>query len=184
MQTAYHTLPKSYYSSIITVITKGYESDIPAKKTKAGPYSRLLKAEPNTLGSAGSQKASPEGQEEADSLGGIRRIRLIRPMLAKKYRLPVQSLAGKKGASVRGRYFLLKIFPATSQSRFAVTVSKRVYAGAAKRNWLRRIVFEYVRQQPLRAIHDYLVVAEPAAATLKTKDDIIKELTSIFKQYL
>ena len=101
-------------------------------------------------------------------------------MLAKKYRLPAQSVSFKKGTSVRGRYFLFTSFPSPlSYSRVAVVVSKKVCPKATGRNNLKRFVYEFFRKQSPKRNKDLLISAlPPAGATEADRHAMIKELES------
>jgi len=106
-------------------------------------------------------------------------------MLPKKYRLPVQSLIASKGAAVRSRYFLLKAFSAVHPyNRYAVVVGKKVFAQATKRNSLRRLLYSTIATLPSVRHGDYLISPTAEVTKLGSKDDIIRELKSIFKTYL
>lgn len=68
-------------------------------------------------------------------------------MLAKKYRLPVQFVVGKKGEEMRFRNFLFKIFPSRlPYSRFGIILKKGIAKKAVDRNRARRTIFDVVRK--------------------------------------
>lgn len=115
-------------------------------------------------------------------------------MLAKKYRLPIQSVLNKSGRSFKGRCFLFKVFPSKMDfNRFGVIISKKVAKRATERNRLKRIVFDCAKKfagQPAGAENkdnpprpatecggkfDILIVFLPSVAKSE-KFDIIKEL--------
>jgi ribonuclease P protein component len=102
-------------------------------------------------------------------------------MLAKKYRLPVQSVLDQKGVIRRGRYFLVKTFPtALPHSRLGVVVGSSVAAKATARNALRRSLYAAVWPVVSRKeIRDYLVIARRGSYPLGASDAIIKELNSL-----
>jgi len=96
-------------------------------------------------------------------------------MLAKKYKLPVQSFVKKAGKTHRSRHFLLKVFdPAKKYSRVGVIISRKTAAKAAKRNQLKRIVFNFFRQHiAALPIKDYLVIVLPSAAEADKEELIL-----------
>lgn len=99
-------------------------------------------------------------------------------MLAKKYRLPVQSVLKQRGVTRRSRYFFLKIFPAAlPYSRFSVVTSASTIKKATRRNQLKRLMYAAAKQVlPKLPVADYLAVMQgdiPAEA----EGGIIKELT-------
>jgi ribonuclease P protein component len=119
-------------------------------------------------------------------------------MLAKKYRLPIQSVLRKNGHSFKSRYFLFKIFSGktrlidsgqTAFNRFGVIISKKVSKKAVDRNRLKRIIFDSVKKFIFSQSKDYLngldilIILSPGVANLK-KIDIIKELNESFFKIL
>jgi len=107
-------------------------------------------------------------------------------MLAKKFRLPIQSVFSKKGQSVKTNYFLVKIFPnQLSYPRVGVVVSKKVDARATKRNKLRRMIFSEIencfqkQKACLPAGRDFLIIVSPSFANL-AKTDAEKRVKEIF----
>ncbi|MBU4348105.1 ribonuclease P protein component [Patescibacteria group bacterium] len=119
-------------------------------------------------------------------------------MLAKKYRLPIQSVLRKNGHSFKSRYFLFKVFSRpieldttqkTDFNRFGVIISKKVSKKATDRNQLKRIVFDFVKKfifsQSKNKIgkFDILIILSPGVAKLK-KIDIIKELNESLSKCL
>lgn len=107
-------------------------------------------------------------------------------MLAKKYRLPVQSVLSQKGIARRGRYFYVKVFKAAlPYSRAGVVVSGKVAPKASARNKLKRLVYEKLRVVlPQLAAADYLVIAQPAVYEIGAADGMIKELENLLKSKL
>jgi len=107
-------------------------------------------------------------------------------MLSKKYRLLIQSVLNKSGRSLRSRSFLLKIFQnKESFNRFGVVISKKVDKSAVKRNRLKRIIFEGVKNFVCQSKNnensqklDVLIILSPAVAKME-KTDIIRELTDL-----
>ncbi|PIR88387.1 MAG: hypothetical protein COU09_02535 [Candidatus Harrisonbacteria bacterium CG10_big_fil_rev_8_21_14_0_10_44_23] len=105
-------------------------------------------------------------------------------MLAKRYRLAVQSALGKKPDRVeRSRCFFIKFFKASKdgQGEAAVVVGKKVAVKATKRNRIKRLVYRELRE--LREgfkNYDLLIMVQSSAANL---DDhaIIEELKNTLK---
>jgi ribonuclease P protein component len=111
-------------------------------------------------------------------------------MLAKKYRLPIQSVLpphlkvrcgglNKSGHSFKSRYFLFKIFPGVEKfNRFGAIISKKVNKSAVKRNRLKRIILDsagkFVLTNHINK-YDILIIVSPAVTKL-AKTDIIKEI--------
>lgn len=109
-------------------------------------------------------------------------------MLAKKYRLPIQSVLNKSGRTFRSRCFLLKLFYSKIEfNRFGVIISKKIDKRAAKRNWLKRIVLdsakEYIRPPADEQKYDILIIPSPITAKME-KADIIKELKELFQKII
>jgi len=107
-------------------------------------------------------------------------------MLAKKYRVAVQSLKNKKPAKqIRSRYFFLKYFEnKLSFSRFGVVVPKGVSALANKRNWMKRQAFDFFETvEKELAQGDYLLGFSGSARELiEAKDDIVKQLRNLISE--
>ena len=100
-------------------------------------------------------------------------------MLAKKYRLPIQSVLNKSGRTFSGRSFLIKAFSNQADfNRFGVVISKKVDKRAVKRNWIKRIVLDTAKKFVVaenKNKFDVLIIVYPAMIKLE-KADIIKEL--------
>ena len=100
-------------------------------------------------------------------------------MLAKKYRLPIQTTLNKSGRTFRSRSFLIKSFlNGLGFNRFGVVISKKVDKRSIKRNLIKRIIFDlsgkFVHTKNADKT-DILFIVSPAM--IKTeKADIIKEL--------
>ena len=101
-------------------------------------------------------------------------------MLAKKYRLPIQDFLGKKGKSVKSRYFLLRVFETPNGfSRLGAVISGKVAKKAVEQNRLKRQIFNFFREaQKGLLIADYLVIVFPEAAKLN-KTELSVELIKI-----
>ena len=104
---------------------------------------------------------------------------LFRFMLAKKYRLPIQSVLNKSGRTFRGRSFLIKAFSNQADfNRFGVVISKKVSKLAVKRNWIKRIVLDTAKKFVITENNnkaDVLIIISPTMIKME-KADIIKEL--------
>lgn len=102
-------------------------------------------------------------------------------MLAKKYRLPIQSVIKNKAQPVRGRFFFLKIYsPALNYGRFGVIISKKTAPAATLRNKLKRVVYDFIRiHREKFPIADYAITILPPAVSLP-KDVFLQELTNLF----
>ena len=114
----------------------------------------------------------------------------FRFMLAKKYRLPIQSVLpphlkvrcgglNKSGRTFRSRSFLIKVFSNQLEfNRFGVVISKKVSKLAVKRNSIKRMVLDtagkFVRAGNKNKF-DTLIIISPAMIKME-KADIIKEL--------
>ena len=104
-------------------------------------------------------------------------------MLAKKYRLPIQSVMRKSGQSIKGRYFLLKVFSSNlAFNRFGIIISKKVAKLSSRRNRIKRIIFNATQEFLFSGSQhkDYLIIVSPKAAALNP-EDIKKEITIFFK---
>ena len=101
-------------------------------------------------------------------------------MLKKKYRLPIQTILNARVQEIKSNpYFSIKIFSSSlPYRRVGVIVSKKVFAEATKRNWLKRIVFETSKPR-LFGSGDWLIIAKSAVSKLKAKNAIISELNKL-----
>jgi ribonuclease P protein component len=103
-------------------------------------------------------------------------------MLAKKFRLPIQEFYRKSSQNTRTKYFTVKIFkPEKPYARLGVVVSKKVANKASDRNSLRRLIFNFARDNYQRlAVNDYLIILLPVSAKA-SKDDLITSLNYVLK---
>ena len=112
---------------------------------------------------------------------------LFRFMLAKKYRLPIQSVLNKSGRTFRGRSFLIKVFlNPVNFNRFGVVISKKVSKLAVKRNWIKRIVLDTAKKfvaAENKNKADVLIIISPIMIKME-KADIIKELEEVFQKII
>ena len=106
-------------------------------------------------------------------------------MLAKKYRLPIQVVIGKRGQSYKSRYFLLKIFAnSLAFNRFGAVISKKVAPRAVDRNKLKRQIFNFFKNNSLPVQNpnqnkDLLIIAFPGILSVEKKD-FISDLGKLF----
>lgn len=105
-------------------------------------------------------------------------------MLAKKYRLPVQSVLNQRNRTVRGRYFNIKIFPPTTPFvRVGVVVGAKVALKASARNKLKRAVYsETSKLLAYLKPGEYLIIAQKGAYEALSNDAILGELRQLPKQ--
>lgn len=124
------------------------------------------------MGTPGAQSPTDKG---APPLNGL-------TMIPKKYRVPIQSLPRSAEAVRRGRYFLIKQYPAQEAfSRLGVAVPNRSLPSVAKRHRLSRAVYD--RAYPLLAgvrRGDYLVVYAGGDYKPADLDAMINELITLF----
>lgn len=102
-------------------------------------------------------------------------------MLAKKYRLPIGLMVGKRGPSAKSRYFLLKIFPSILNfNRFGVIINKKAAKKASDRNKLKRTVFRFFEKLLFsnKQKQDFLFIALPGGADAEKKE-IIADLEKL-----
>ncbi len=103
-------------------------------------------------------------------------------MLAKKYRLPVQSVINRKGQTFRGRYVTLKMFTSTRpHGRVGVVVSKKTAGLATERNRLKRLAYGAVDVKTLstRNVEFLLLVQRTASADPRA---MIEEIQSFLNE--
>lgn len=102
-------------------------------------------------------------------------------MLAKKYRLPVQTAVGKKGKETHFPDFLIKIFPnSLTHPRFGVILKKGVVKKAVDRNRIRRTVFDAIRNSENFAALpnlDVMIIAGKPVVQMK-KEILISRIQS------
>ena len=94
-------------------------------------------------------------------------------MIAKKYRLPVQSLPFKALKSAKAPYFLAKYFAAQKPfSRFGVVISKKFDKKAVVRNFWKRRIFSILRKRLREAGQpkDLLLIIYPEMKKLSYQD--------------
>lgn len=98
-------------------------------------------------------------------------------MLAKKFKLPIQTAVGKKGKVLKTPFFLVKIFSsALDFSRFGVVVSSKISKKATERNRLKRRVYDFLRAEGGKLpAADYWISVLGSAAGLP-KDKFVGEL--------
>lgn len=86
-------------------------------------------------------------------------------MLAKKFRLPIQTVLRKKPLFTRrDEYFAVKIFAnQLSFSRFGTVISRKIDKRAVYRNRLKRLIFDLIRLEKihLRSGYDMLIYVSP-----------------------
>lgn len=103
-------------------------------------------------------------------------------MLAKKFRLPIQTVIGKKGKILKDSYFLLNVMPnCLLYSRYGIVVSKKVSAKATERNRIKRIIFSALNPKKIPP-RDFLIIVSPKIKELK-KEEIIKQLKLVSSNY-
>lgn len=102
-------------------------------------------------------------------------------MLAKKFRLPIQSWMkdkNKKAITKKGNFFIVKVLPNNlGFSRFGAIIGLKTAKKATRRNRLKRTIFNFIRLNNfhLRPGKDFLIIVLPVAGQ-SAKTDIEKEL--------
>ena len=67
-------------------------------------------------------------------------------MLTKKYRLPLQNYYKNPGQAVKNSFFSVKVIQsALPFSRFGVVVGSKIDKRASRRNFIRRVIFNWVK---------------------------------------
>jgi ribonuclease P protein component len=80
-----------------------------------------------------------------------------------------------KGRTFFNPFFGIRFLPKSSEKRFTIVVSTKVYKNAVARNRLKRIVREYLRKNLSQfRSGSYVVSAKPKIVTLPEKD-IVKQ---------
>lgn len=108
-------------------------------------------------------------------------------MLAKKFRLPIGKwIKDKKIKKItkKSKFFILKTCPNTlGFSRFGVVVGSAVSKSAVRRNYIKRIIFDFIRIEKLyeNTGNDYLIIVLSLVDKL-TKEGIKEELKFFLKQ--
>jgi len=108
-------------------------------------------------------------------------------MLAKKYRLPIQSVLNKSGRTFRSRSFLIKTFVSSLEfNRFGVVISKKVDKRASKRNQIKRTILDgvkgFVSESNVPKLDVLIIISPNMIKTEKT--DIIKELEEALEKII
>jgi len=102
-------------------------------------------------------------------------------MLSKTKRLKIQKVADQKPQKIkRGKFFLIKTFSSPSPTpQIGIAIGKKVFPAATKRNRLKRVVANHVREIYIHLPgQDYLIQALPPAATAPDRA-IIEELRAL-----
>lgn len=111
-------------------------------------------------------------------------------MLSKKYRLPIQSVIGKRAKIIKSRYFSIKIFPnSLLYCRFGVSISKKVSAKAVIRNKIKRQIFNGIRKEFFESGksgkfsegNDFLIILYPEIGRLD-KNEITRQFNEIINK--
>ncbi|MEX2033218.1 MAG: ribonuclease P protein component [Candidatus Colwellbacteria bacterium] len=101
-------------------------------------------------------------------------------MLAKKFRLPVNTFPAKARIFYRGEHFTIKTsLNSLSYNRVGVIATKKTAAGAVERNRLRRKIFDLFREtiRPRFAKGtDLLVLIKPIKLDRDAEENLFKEL--------
>lgn len=110
-------------------------------------------------------------------------------MLASKYRFHGHGSLRylyKNNRTVRSRHFLLRYVANKGRvhSRMTVIIGKKVYKSAAKRNRIRRRVYEVVRHQwsELHQGYDIAITAYSPELLLLPHDQLTAEITQLLSQ--
>lgn len=110
-------------------------------------------------------------------------------MLAQQYRFHGHNglrYLYKHGKTARTRNFLLRFVPNTTRphSRVTVIVSKKVSKSSARRNRIRRRVYEIIRSQwdDLLHPHDLSITAYAAEIQFIPSEELEREITQLLSQ--
>ncbi|MEK7566160.1 MAG: ribonuclease P protein component [Patescibacteria group bacterium] len=101
-------------------------------------------------------------------------------MLVKKFRLPVKEFLSKKPKSAKTSNFYFRYLPnQLSFDRAGVVISKKTEKSSARRNRIKRIIFEYFRQEKSKEKNIFKtgvdILISPAAKIFKLEaKEIIK----------
>ncbi len=152
------------------------QKDLSAKKKKEVQNSWFFKKNEN----AGRKEYFKKQAEKKKKKN--RRLKLCCYMLAKKFHLPVQKwLKDKKKKIItkRGNFFIVKISPnGLGFSRFGIIISARTIKKAVRRNYLRRMIFDFIRLKKINFLtpgKDTLIIVQPLVGQAKVME-IKKEL--------
>lgn len=87
----------------------------------------------------------------------------------------------KEGKVIRGNFFFLSFLENNlTFSRFGIIVSKRLSNKAVKRNRIKRLIREFIRNNLLSAFGGYDVVIVAKKSVLEKEEEISKELKKLF----
>lgn len=97
-------------------------------------------------------------------------------MLSKKYRLPIGKFYYERTPAVRkNSFFIVRVKESDlPYSRFGVVVGVKVYKKPSKRNFIRRVIFNWIRNSNLHLVpgKDVMIVVLPPVKSL-VKDEIL-----------
>lgn len=94
-------------------------------------------------------------------------------MLAKKYRLPIQNFYNEPGKAVKNSFFVVKVKKSKlSFSRFGIVVGGKVDKRAARRNFIRRAILNWIRDFELhkKPGKDVMIIVLPKAKELNVSE--------------
>ena len=102
-------------------------------------------------------------------------------MISKKLRLPRQRFSERPTSRIGSDYFLLKVFKnELGHNRFGVVISAKVDKRSSRRNFWRRVILDYAKQQTDFG-KDLVIIVSPRIRKL-TKSMAEQELGEIFKK--
>lgn len=151
------------------------EKNLSTQKKEKGQDSRFSEKSENARRKRGFEEKAKKGKES--------NCRLKRRyfMLAKKFRLPIRPWMKDKNKKVitkKGNFFIVKVLPNNlGFSRFGAIIGLRAAKKAFRRNYLKRIIFDFIRLNNfhLRPGKDFLIIVSPVAGE-SAKADVEKEL--------
>lgn len=148
-------------------------ANLPAKKTEAREDARFSFAATDALWPPRSLSAKNKRKKAT-------RIVNIRPMVGRKFRVPMRSFP-KTSPSVRvGAFFLLKHHKnELSHNRYAVIVGAHIDRRSVKRHHIKRVFFREMALWPNQGV-DFLAIVNPKANVLD-EAGLVDKIRSSFK---
>lgn len=102
-------------------------------------------------------------------------------MLPKSKRLSTEAFTEiiGKGQSFHGPFLIVRVIPSAGNSRFAVSVPKKVYKLAVSRNKLKRQIYSIIKKFPIKTGYSVVIIVKSGIEKLDF-NQLCVEIEKIF----